>query len=299
MLFFHLRLNIPDLLPPWVGRLWVFVVVGIAFVGVGVSELFQRRGLRVLGDPLQRTAMLLPLVPLLAFLIQPLKGPLDAAAQSLTGLSPWVRYLDRLPDDYHWHAAIWFLMGLLYLVVALTRRSTNVGLAAAVVANFGLWVLLGHQNDLAFRLHPQLWLIPIGAMILAAEAVNRDRLPPPQALALRYAGMLVIYVSSSADMFIAGLGESVILPITLALLAVAGVLLGILLRVRAFLMLGMTFLFLVVFSQIWHAAVDRAQTWVWWVSGIVLGVAILTLFALFEKRRIEVLKVIDAIKHWR
>jgi len=55
----------------------------------------------------------------------------------------------------------------------------------------------------------------------------------------------------------------------------------------------------VVFSQIWHAAVDRAQTWVWWASGIVLGAAILTLFALFEKRRNDVLKVIEEIKRWK
>ena len=78
-----------------------------------------------------------------------------------------------------------------------------------------------------------------------------------------------------------------------------GVLLGILLQVRAFLFLGVTFLFLDVFSQIWHAAVDRAQTWVWWASGIVLGAAILTLFALFEKRRNDMLKVVDALKRWR
>ena len=100
-------------------------------------------------------------------------------------------------------------------------------------------------------------------------------------------------------MFITGLGHDVWLPITLALLAVAGVLLGILLRVRAFLFLGVTFLFLVIFSHIWHAAVDRSQTWVWWASGIVLGAAILTLFALFEKRRNDVLKMIDEIKHWK
>jgi hypothetical protein len=42
---------------------------------------------------------------------------------------------------------------------------------------------------------------------------------------------------------------------------VAGVLLGTLLRVRAFLFLGVTFLSLDVFAQIWHAAVGRAQTW--------------------------------------
>jgi hypothetical protein len=38
---------------------------------------------------------------------------------------------------------------------------------------------------------------------------------------------------------------------------------------------------------------------VWWASGIVLGVAILTLFALFEKRRNDVLKMIDEIKRWK
>ena len=58
-------------------------------------------------------------------------------------------------------------------------------------------------------------------------------------------------------------------------------------------------MFLVIFSQIWHAAVDRSQTWVWWASGIVLGVAILTLFALFEKRRDDVVKMIEDIKRSR
>jgi hypothetical protein len=71
------------------------------------------------------------------------------------------------------------------------------------------------------------------------------------------------------------------------------------LRVRAFLFLGVTFLLLVVCSQIWHAAVDRAQTWVWWVSGILLGAAILTLFALFEKRRNDLLRLVEELQRWQ
>ena len=89
------------------------------------------------------------------------------------------------------------------------------------------------------------------------------------------------------------------LPIALALLSVAGVLLGTPLRVRAFLFLGVTSLSLDVFVQIWHAAVGRAQTWVWWTSGIPLVAAILTLFALVEKRRNSVLRVLDALHRWR
>jgi hypothetical protein len=99
-------------------------------------------------------------------------------------------------------------------------------------------------------------------------------------------------------MFITGLSQSVWLPIVLAVLSIIGVLAGIMLRVRAFLFLGLGFLFLVVFAQIWHAAVDRGQTWVWWASGIVLGAIILTLFALFEKRRNDVMKVLEEIKRW-
>jgi hypothetical protein len=97
-----------------------------------------------------------------------------------------------------------------------------------------------------------------GRIVLAAEQVNRGRLRPAQAL--RYAGLLLVYLSSTADLFLTGLGRGVQLPIALALLAVAGVLLGTLLRVRAFLFLGVTFLPLGVFAQVWHAAVARAQT---------------------------------------
>jgi hypothetical protein len=93
-------------------------------------------------------------------------------------------------------------------------------------------------------------------------------------------------------------GNSVWLPVVLAALAVAGVLAGILLRVRAFLFLGVSFLFLDVFTMIWHAAVDRRQAWVWWASGIVLGAAIFALFAVLEKRRNDVLRLVDRIKRW-
>jgi hypothetical protein len=89
------------------------------------------------------------------------------------------------------------------------------------------------------------------------------------------------------------------LLIVLTLRSVAGVLLGTLLRARDFLFLGVTSLSLDLFAQIWHAAVGRAQTWAWWASGLVLGAAVLTLLALFEKRRNDVLKVLDALRRWR
>jgi hypothetical protein len=50
--------------------------------------------------------------------------------------------------------------------------------------------------------------------------------------------------------------------------------------------------------MIWHAGVDLRHTWILWASGIVLGVAILTLFGIFEKRRKDVLRLIDELKQW-
>ena len=86
--------------------------------------------------------------------------------------------------------------------------------------------------------------------------------------------------------------------LTLAVFCVAGIFAGIMLRVQAFLFLGVGFLLLDLFAMIWHAAVDRSQTWVWYASGIVLGAAILALFALFEKRRNDVLGLVDRIRKW-
>jgi hypothetical protein len=181
--------------------------------------------------------------------------------------------------------------------VSLTRRSFVFAVLAALAANFALWSLLT-QHGVGFLSHPQCWLIPLALIVLASEHVNRDRLRPELAAGMRYLGISLVYVSSTADLFIARLGNSVVLPIVLAVLALAGILAGILFRVRAFLFLGIGFLCLDVFTMIWYAAVDRYQTWVWWVSGIVLGAAILTLFAVFEKRRNDVLHLLEEIKRW-
>jgi hypothetical protein len=49
---------------------------------------------------------------------------------------------------------------------------------------------------------------------------------------------------------------------------------------------------------IWYAAVDLRQTWLWSAFGIVAGLLILALFALFEKKRQDVLRVVEEFKQW-
>jgi hypothetical protein len=296
LLFLHARLTVPELFGRF-SRYWPFIIMGVAYLGVGLSELFRRRRLPVLAEPLQWTGVFLPLLPLFAFWVKPPAALSDFAHRVLPGMKPFLDYLDRMPMHFDNYALLWFLLGAIYTTVALTRRSFRFALLAALAANCGLWALLVHY-DLAFLAHPQLWLIPVAVIGLVAEHLNRDRLGPAQAGTLRYLSLCVLYLSSTADMFIAGL-DSMILPLVLAVLSVLGVLAGILLRVRAFLFLGVTFLSLVIFAMIWHAAVDYNQTIVWWFSGIVLGAAILTLFAVFEKRRNDILRMIEELQKWR
>ncbi len=206
-------------------------------------------------------------------------------------------YLKNLPWKFDAYAVLLLLASALYACVSLSQRSFWFALIAALAGNFALWSVLTDQG-VEFLAHPQVWIIPLALIVLASEYVNRDQLRPALATGLRYAGVGMVYVASTADLFIAGVGNSWLLPLVLAGLCVAGVLLGILVRVRAFLFLGVGFLVLDVFTMIWHAAVNRQHTWVWWVSGLVLGVIILALFALFEKRRNDVLRLAEAIKHW-
>jgi hypothetical protein len=301
VLIAHLRLNLPALLPPVLGQYWYLAVLVIAFAWLALSELFTRKAMPVLATPLKRTAIVLAFVPVLFFQLVKVAGWLMPLGDHIKGLQPFLAYLDRAQQAQNvflWEALCWLLLGIFFGWLAQLKRSGNLGIAAALFVNFGLWVLLGHQDATTFLQRPQLWLIPLGLIVLIAEYLNREQLGFWPSLSVRYAGLSCIYLSSTFEMFTELVSRNAIFPIALALLAVAGMLLGILFRVRAFLLSGFLALLTVIFAQIWNAAVMQGITWIWWASGIVLGVVILAMFALFEKHRNDVLRVIDSMKRW-
>ena len=115
----------------------------------------------------------------------------------------------------------------------------------------------------------------------------------------RYGAALTIYLSSTADIVLAGVAQAPWLPLVLGALAIAGIVAGMMLHVRGFLFLGLGFLVLALFTMIWYAAVDLQQTWIWWASGIVTGAMILAVVALFEKRREEILYAMGQLREWK
>lgn len=271
ILFLHVRLTIPELFSGYFARYWPFIVMVIAFLGVGLGEIARRQNRPVLSEPLERTGALLPLLPVLGFWLVPSQG----------------------------HPSLVLLMaGGLYSVLSVMRRSFLFGLMAAVAANGGLWYFLHRVEGLGLLNHPQLWMIPFAVCILGAAFLNRQQLTETQMTTIRYLAAVTIYLSSTADIFLNGVAQAPWLPVILAGVSIAGIIAGILLRVRAFLFLGTGFLVLSMLTIIWHAAVDRHQTWLIWLTVVFAGVGILGLFALFEKKRQQVLQMVEKLKEW-
>ncbi len=268
----HVRMTLPGLFGGFLGAFWPFVVMGLAFLGVGIGELFRRRGTLVLAEPLAKTGVLLPVLPVLGFW-------LSSSSINYSGLL--------------------LLVGLFYGVLSVMRRSFTFGLLAALAGNSGLWHLLHRVDGYGLFEHPQLWLIPAALSVLLAARINRERLSHEQMTTIRYVTLMIVYVSSTADIFINGVTSSPWLPIVLAVLSVGGVLTGILLRIRAFLFLGTTFLLLAMVTMIWSASVNLGWEWLWSVIGIVLGVLIIYTFAIFERKRGEMLALLERLKQWQ
>lgn len=271
MAFIHVRVTMPWLFSGFFTRMWPLIAMGIAFLGVGFSEYCRRRKQPVLSQPLERSAALIPLLPLLGF---------------------WV-----VPSEAN-YALVLLTVGALYAVLAVLRKSLLFSILAVLAANASLWRLLYTQEGLSLTEHPQLWLIPPAICVLIASYLNRQRLNSQQTTAVRYLSAIVIYAASTADIFLNGVAEAPWLPGVLAGLSLLGIFAGIVLRVRAFLFLGTTFLVVSLLTVIWYAAVELDRTWIWWVSGIVTGVLIIALFGLFEKKRDEVLRIVENLKQW-
>ena len=135
--------------------------------------------------------------------------------------------------------------------------------------------------------------------MLAAAHLSRSRLNEAQRKGINYGGLVAIYVSSTADVFLIGVANAPWLPLVLGALSVVGILVGIGFRVRSFLTLGTAFLCVSLLTIIWYAAANLGWTWVWYVAGIALGALIITLFALFEKKRTEMTTMFREVREWQ
>ncbi len=273
LLCLHVYLTAPTLFSGIFYPYWPFIVMGIAFFAVGAGELLQRSGLNVLSEPLTRTGVFLPLLPAIGF---------------------WVASSDPKMSGF---TTLLFSVGLLYVLTGIWRRSFVYVVLAALAGNATLWALL---TDFRFSLleNPQLFVIPPALCVLVASHLNRTRLTQTQRAAARYSSLLVIYVASTGEMFMQGLEDKLWPPMVLGGLSVIGVLAGMLLRVRAFIYLGATFLLLSMLTMVWHAAHFARHSWPWWAFGFVTGILLMAMFIIFEMKRQQVRGMLETFRKW-
>jgi hypothetical protein len=195
------------------------------------------------------------------------------------------------------YSLVLLIVGLLYLALSYTRKSWAAMIAATIAGNGALWALLS-DTQMDFATNPQLWLIPPALSVLVAAQINRRRLSAEALAAVRYAAMLVIYVSSTSEIITDGFDAGLLPPVILLSLAVVGALAGIALQVRAFLVLGSSFTLVALIAMVRHAAHSFGHGWPWWVFIIAMGVSILVLFGIFEKKRQEVTLLIARLRQW-
>ena len=111
LFFTQIRFNVPELFRGELAKLWTFAVMALAYAGIGLAELFERKKIAVLAVPLRRTGVLLPLVPLLAFWVKPPALVSEFARDTAPGLGPLLGYLEKLPQHFDTYAWLWFLAG--------------------------------------------------------------------------------------------------------------------------------------------------------------------------------------------
>ena len=260
---------------------WPYVVMALSFATAALTELARRMRDGVLADTLTHTALYLPLIPVIGFWL--------TGFDSIDWLFPGgtVRYEVLLS-----------LGAAYYLAVAFRWKTAFARIACVVMGNAAWWIVLVQWPGWGFLSHPQVWMIPPAVCVLVVAQLYRERLPRQVLAAVRYGSTLVIYISSTADILVQQIGTNLWGPIILIGLALSGMGLGVLLRIRPFLYLGATFVFLGVTSMVWHAHLAFESVWPWWVFGISTGLALLAGLMAIEKNRTQLRRYAAALESW-
>lgn len=240
----------------------------LAFVELGVSQMLERQPRSLFARPTLHMALLTPLLPLGAALT---RGDWDEA-----GL------------------LILFSSASFYGVACYQTRWKSAGYAAGVLYNLFLWLA---WTRIGWRLAdaPQLFLIPVGVSAILLAEVNREELGRTTAGFIRMGASLLITVSAAVPVWQL---EQVGAWATLLVVSLAGILAGIGLRVQAFLGLGLVGFAFAVLYPLGRAGMEHPLAR--WLLMLALGVALILFVAMNERRGLvrRLTRCYDAVRRW-
>lgn len=276
-----MRLHFPWLFAGWVADWWPLIVYALVFASVMLGRWISDRGDHVLADPIHGQSMLLPLIPLLGAWVP-------------SSIAPSASWSEPLP-----FSMLLFGSAVAYAALGAYRQMTVLKVMSIALLLGSFWMALHSQERLRFSEHPQLWIIPPALATLVFLERNRSRFSPSVVTGARYLAVLLIYCSSTMEMMLRAFETQFWSPILLLGLSVLGILVGIAMRVRAFLFCGSAFVVIALVGMVWHAQRAIQQVWPWWAFGIAMGVAIIILIGTFEKNRDSWLKTLETLRKWQ
>lgn len=230
----------------------VFTLLG--YLDLGLSEVMQRFKMNLYARPSLYVSLVLPLLPPALAIMN---GRLDELSLFLL-----------------------FTTAAFYAVACYTRQWKSLGYAAAVLLNALLWIA---WYRVGWRLtdHPQLFLIPVGLSAILFAEVNRREFGNDIVNAIRGLGLTLVYASLALPIW---QFQSFGAWLTLLLLSLAGIFIGIGLRIQTFLWLGLIGFVLDVVYQVGRQSAknDLAR----WGVMLSLGILLFLFVAFNEKKRI-------------
>ncbi len=244
----------------------MFVVLAVgAVLWLASRFLRTRERLTVLAGPLRTTALVMPAVCVTIALGRELFGQ----------ATPWLGA----------HSLALLLAGGAYFAHGLQRRLRGSLIGSAVVLNVALLLL---WSELSWS-DPQLFMIPIGLSILMLTQLLRGAIPQAIHRPLHYIGALTILVSPTFHI----VTGSWLHLFSLMLIAVVVMLGSIGLRLRALLYTGAAFLLADLVAMVVRGSVDRPD--LLWIAGLALGAGVVTLGAITERHRENLLQNLRAL----
>ena len=226
----------------------------LAYLDLGLSELFGRWRLGHYARPTARFAMALPLVPI----VQTWWGGRGDGADLF----------------------VLFATASFYALASGRLRSKFPAYASAVLVNAFMWVAW-HRIGWRVVDHPQFFLIPVGFSSILFAEVNRRELRRSVVNGARNLGLVTVYASLAAPIWQA---QSFGAWLALLILSMLGIFAGIGLRVQSFLWLGLAGFVADLVYQVGQIGMKHVVAR--WAVMLTLGVVLFLFVALNEKKKI-------------
>jgi hypothetical protein len=230
------------------------VLTALGYLNFGLAEAIDRLGLARFARPMRWFSLALPLLPL-ALLMRALPS-----------------------DDVQ--LSVLFTVATFYGVAGVALQWKGLGYTSGVVYNAFLWLLWG-RFGWTLADHSQFFLIPVGLSTVLLAEFERPTLGRPAANSVRGLGLSLIYLSLAVPVW---QFESLGAWVVLLLLSLAGVFVGIGVRVQVFLWMGLVVFVLDVVYQL--GKVGLRHTLAKWSIMLTLGILLFFFVALNEKKRI-------------